>query len=200
MSKKPMEVDRYEIRFSGSGGQGIVTAAIILAEAIASEGKYAVCQTQNYGPEARGGASKADIVVSRDVVDYPKPVKLDLLLAMNQASCDAYVCDLKPRGLLIVDATLVSQIPIQRVIALPFSQIARDVSGKDLAANMVALGAVGCVTDIVSLESLEKALLARIPTGTEEMNEKAFSAGVEAAGKIDLRALPAAIGEDDDEV
>ncbi len=200
MSKKSMKVDRYEIRFSGSGGQGIVTAAIILAEAITSEGKYAVCQTQNYGPEARGGASKADIVVSRDVVDYPKPIKLDLLLAMTQASCDAYAPDLKPLGLLIVDTTMVSQIPIQRAIALPFSQIARDVVGKLLTANMVALGAVGCVMDIVSLESLEKALLARIPAGTEEMNQKAFFAGVEAAGKIDLKALPAAIGEDDDEV
>jgi Pyruvate/2-oxoacid:ferredoxin oxidoreductase gamma subunit len=91
---------RYEIRFSGSGGQGIITAAVVFADAVGTlDGKY-VCQTQSYGPEARGGKSKAEVVISSEPIDYPKAMRIDLLLAMTQASCDAYFFDIKPDGLL----------------------------------------------------------------------------------------------------
>lgn len=89
-------MERYEIRLSGSGGQGLIIAGIILAEAAGIyDGKF-VCQTQSYGPEARGGASKAEVVISDEEIDYPKAIKPDLLLAMNQKSCDVYFFDLKP--------------------------------------------------------------------------------------------------------
>ncbi|MCX5798633.1 MAG: 2-oxoacid:acceptor oxidoreductase family protein, partial [Proteobacteria bacterium] len=102
---------RYDIRLSGSGGQGLILMGIILAEAIGIyDGKY-VAQTQSYGPEARGGSSKAEVVVSNEEIDYPKAMKLDLLLAMNQKSCDDYYMDLKPDGILIVDSTFVTQVP-----------------------------------------------------------------------------------------
>ena len=91
---------RYDIRLSGSGGQGLILMGIILAEAIGIyDGKH-VAQTQSYGPEARGGSSKAEIVVSDEEIDYPEGLKLDLLLAMNQKSCDDYYMDLKPDGVL----------------------------------------------------------------------------------------------------
>ena len=103
--------DRYEIRLSGSGGQGLILMGIVLAEAIGIfEGKH-VAQTQSYGPEARGGSSKSEVIVSDEEIDYPKAMKLDLLLAMNQKSCDEFYLDLKPGGLLIVDSTFVKQIP-----------------------------------------------------------------------------------------
>ncbi len=83
-------MERYEIRLSGTGGQGLIFAGIILAEAAGiHDGKY-VCQTQSYGPEARGGASKAEVVISDREIDYPEAIKPDLLLAMSQKSCDAY--------------------------------------------------------------------------------------------------------------
>lgn len=187
---------RYEIRFSGSGGQGIITAAVVMADAIgAFDGKH-VCQTQSYGPEARGGKSKAELVISDGPIDYPKALQVDLLLAMTQAACDAYFFDLKTDGLLIVDSGLVEQVPTSRAVSLPFTQIARQQIGRELVANMVALGAVGYLSGQVSLESLHAALLARVPKGTEEMNRKALQAGIDAAAKIDLSTLPRSIISD----
>lgn len=187
---------RYEIRFSGSGGQGIITAAVILADAVGSfDGRY-VCQTQSYGPEARGGKSKAEVVISDSPIDYPKALRVDLLLAMTQAACDAYFFDLQTDGLLIVDSGLVEQVPTSRAVSLPFTQIARQQIGRELVANMVALGAVGCLCGQVSMESLHAALLARVPKGTEEMNRKALQAGIDAAMNIDLSALPRSIISD----
>ena len=195
-----MMEDRYEIRFAGSGGQGIIMAALVLAEAAGVyDGKY-VCQTQSYGPEARGGNSKAEVVISKKVIDYPRATKLDLLLAMNQAACDTYFLDLKPKGLLVVDATLVDQVPTSRVVAISFTQIARKEVGKQFVANIVGLGAVGYLAQVVSLKSLEAALIARVPKGTEEMNRKALHAGIKAARKVDLNALPHSVTLEEEEV
>ena len=145
---------RYEIRLAGSGGQGLILAGIILAEAAGIyDGKF-VCQTQSYGPEARGGASKAEVVISDAEIDYPKAIQPDVLLAMNQKSLDAFSSDLKPGGLLLVDADLVKEAPASRVLALPFTRIAREL-GRAMAANIVALGALAQLTGAVSLESLD---------------------------------------------
>jgi 2-oxoglutarate ferredoxin oxidoreductase subunit gamma len=172
----------------------------LLAEAAGVyEGKE-VSQTQSYGPEARGGASKAEVVISNKDIDYPKAMKPDLLLAMNQASCDAYFSDLKPGGLLVVDSTLVEQIPTNRSVAIPFTQIAREKVGKEMVANVVALGAIASLSKIVSLKNLEVALLARVPRGTEEINRKALRAGIKAAQKIDLKALPLTVLPEEEEV
>ncbi len=179
-----MDNKRFEIRISGSGGQGIIVAGIILAEAVGIyDGKY-VCQTQSYGPEARGGSSKAEVVVSDEPIDYPKATKPDLLLAMNQKACDAYIFDLKPGGILIVDSTHVKQLPTTRAIAIPFTQIAREKMGKEMTANIIALGALASITGAVSLRGLEASVLSRVPAGTEELNKRALEAGIEAAGAI----------------
>jgi len=199
VSDHQMKDSRYEIRFAGSGGQGIITAALIFAEAAAMDPKNHVCQTQSYGPEARGGTSKAEVIISKQSIDYPKATGLDLLVALNQASCDAYFSDLKPDGLLVVDATLVHQIPTERVAALPFSQIARNTVGEELAMNMVVLGTAGYVTGVVALGDLEKALMKRVPKGTEAMNRKAFRAGIKAGKNIDVAALPPTIDPTEDE-
>jgi 2-oxoglutarate ferredoxin oxidoreductase subunit gamma len=174
---------RYEIRLSGSGGQGLVTAGIILAEAAGLHSDRFVCQSQSYGPEARGGASKSEVIVSDEEIDYPKAIKPDVLLAMNQSACDAYLFDLKPGGALIVDATLVKQLPTTRAAAIPFTRIARTEIGKQAVANIVALGALVTITKVVAQRVLEEAVLARVPAGTEEMNRQALQAGIKAARK-----------------
>lgn len=192
--------DRYELRFSGSGGQGLITAAVVFSEAVGVyDGKY-VCQTQSYGPEARGGKSKAEVVVSDAPIDYPKSLNLNFLLAMNQAACDAYFYDLNADGLLLVDSTLVEQYPTSRIIGIPFTDIAKNELGKEVVANMVALGAVGKLCQKVNLVNLEKALLQRVPKGTEKLNSKALQRGIEEAEKIDVMGLPRSIITDDDEV
>jgi 2-oxoglutarate ferredoxin oxidoreductase subunit gamma len=195
---KKNEASRYEIRFSGSGGQGLITAAVIFAEAVGVYDGQFVCQTQSYGPEARGGRSKAEVVISDAPIDYPKARRLDLLLAMNQAACDAYYRDLSPGGLLVVDATLVEQYPTSRIVAIPFTTIARDELGREMVANMVALGAIGVLSGHVHAASLEKALLARVPIGTEELNQKALQRGMSEAAMVQLETLPRSIFNDDE--
>ena len=167
---------RYEIRLAGSGGQGLVLAGVILAEAAGIyDGKF-VCQTQSYGPAARGGASKAEVVISDAEIDYPKAIRLDVLLALNQASLDKYLGDLKPGGVLLVDADLVREVPREGAVALPFTHLAREL-GKEMMANIVALGALAAITQAVSPEGLKAAVLNRVPPQTRELNEKALEAG-----------------------
>jgi len=193
-----MEEERYEIRLSGSGGQGIIMAAIVLAEAAGVYDEKHVCQSQSYGPEARGGTSKAEVIISNQTIDYPKATKPDLLLTMNQEACNTYFPDLKTEGLLVVDSTLVHQIPTNRVAAIPFTRIARKEIGKEMVANMVALGAVGVLSQIISLKNLEQALMARVPKGTEEINRKALHAGIDAGKRIDLKDLPLLVIEEEE--
>ena len=193
-----MNDDRYEIRFGGSGGQGIILAAVILAEAAALYDKKHVSQTQSYGPEARGGKSKAEVVISSLEIDYPKVITMDFFLAMNQAALDAYFYDFKPNGLLVVDSTFVEQVPTSRVIAIPFVRIARDL-GRELVANVVALGAVGLLCPAVGAEGLRQTVLGRVPPKTVELNTKAFAAGAEAAAAFDLDSLPRSITSDEEQ-
>jgi 2-oxoglutarate ferredoxin oxidoreductase subunit gamma len=192
-----MTIDRYEIRLSGTGGQGLVLAGLILAEAAGIyEGKYVV-QTVSYGPAARGGTSRADVVV----------MGLDLLLAMNQMASDESVDELKPMGILVVDENLVPQVTIPRVIKIPFTKMAKEKCGREQMANIVALGALSQIiplmpagTGIVSRESLQAACLARIPSGTEKLNQKAFEEGILAAEKILKTLVFEEPSEDSDQI
>jgi 2-oxoglutarate ferredoxin oxidoreductase subunit gamma len=175
---------RYDIRLSGSGGQGLIMMGIILAEAIGVYDGKEVAQTQSYGPEARGGSSKAEVIVSDEEIDYPKALKVDLLLAMNQKALDEYYEDLKPDGMLIVDATFVKTIPVANAIQIPFTHIARDRFKKEMVANIVALGAISELTSVVSKKAIEAAVLARVPKGTEKLNRDALKAGMAAAKRV----------------
>jgi 2-oxoglutarate ferredoxin oxidoreductase subunit gamma len=172
---------RYEIRLSGSGGQGLILMGIILAEAIGVYDGKCVAQTQSYGPEARGGSSKSEVVVSDEEIDYPKAMKPDLLLAMNQKSCDEFYPDLKPDGILIVDSTFVRQVPTPKAFQVPFTRIAREKFKREVVANIVALGALTQLTPMVSAKAVEAAVLARVPKGTEKLNRDALKAGMVAA-------------------
>lgn len=172
---------RYEIRLSGSGGQGLILMGIILAEAAGIyDGRY-VAQTQSYGPEARGGLSKSEVVISDEEIDYPQAMKLDLLLAMNQKSCDDYFPDLKPEGLLIIDSTFVTQIPTSKAFQIPFTRIAREKFKREVVANIIALGALTQLSPIVSPKAMGSAVLGRVPKGTEKSNRDALKAGISAA-------------------
>ncbi len=190
---------RYDIRLSGSGGQGLILMGIILAEAIGIyDGKF-VSQTQSYGPEARGGSSKAEVVLSDTEIDYPKAMSLDLLLAMNQKSCDDYYMDLKNDGILIVDSTFVNQVPIQKAFRIPFTRIARENLKREMVANIVALGAIAKRTTIVTPKAIEAAVMARVPKGTEKLNRDALKAGMNAAMKAQKASVPQMLSERVDE-
>jgi 2-oxoglutarate ferredoxin oxidoreductase subunit gamma len=175
---------RVEFRLSGSGGQGLLLAGIVLAEAAILEGKNAV-QTQSYGPEARGGSSKAEVVVSDEEIDYPKAVDPDYLLALTAESYKTYgpaMAASGGRGLIVIDSSMPIQADIAaRTVAVPILETAGEKIGKKVVANMVALGVLGGLSKVASPESLEAAVRSRVPKGTEELNLKALRAGLELA-------------------
>lgn len=176
--------DRFEMRLSGSGGQGMILASVIFSEAIGKADQLNVVQSQSYGPEARGGASKSDVVISKNEIFYPKAMKLDLLLCMTQESLDKYYCDLKEGGTLIVDTTLVTDIPIEKYYGLPFTRLAKEQAGHVMVANVLALAAIAELTGLVSRQALTSAVLNRAPRGTEEKNRKAIEIGFAEAAKL----------------
>ena len=174
---------RYELRFSGAGGQGLILAGVIMAEAAAIyDGKQAV-QSQSYGPEARGGASKSEVIISEGPVDYPKATVVDALLALTQEACDKYSHDLKEGGVLLVDSDLVKRLPAGKfkTVSFPIINTAKNEVGREIVANIVALGAMVALTGVVTKESAEKAVLSRVPEAFIELNKEAFQTGYDKA-------------------
>lgn len=174
---------RYEIRLSGEGGQGLVLAGAILAEAVGIYGGKQVTYTQSYGPESRGGSCRSDVVVSDEAVNYPICSRLDLLLALTQKACDSYSRQLKPDGLLILDESRVSVIPSGtfRVCRLPILQTARVRLAREVFANIVCVGIVGALSGFASDDNLRRAVTSRVPKGTEQLNLRALELGLKMA-------------------
>lgn len=168
---------KIEIRLAGTGGQGVILSSVILAEAAGVyEGKQVV-QTQSYGPEARGGASKADVIISTEPVLFPKCRKLDTLVCLSQQAVDKYLDDLKVRGTVIIDSFYVRSCPRENAICLPLAEKARSELGRELFTNILMLGALAQVTRVVKLESLERAVANRVPAKSLELNRKALALG-----------------------
>nr|WP_279384189.1 2-oxoacid:acceptor oxidoreductase family protein [Geotalea toluenoxydans] len=146
------------------------------------DGKQAV-QSQSYGPEARGGASKSEVIVSDSLIDYPKATVVDALLALTQEACDKYSHDLKEGGILLIDSDLVTRQPKGnfKVVSFPIINTAKNDVGREIVANIVALGAMVALTGVVTKESAEKAVLARVPEAFVDLNKKAFQMGYDKA-------------------
>jgi 2-oxoglutarate ferredoxin oxidoreductase subunit gamma len=177
---------RYELRLSGSGGQGLILAGKILAEAAAIYDGINATQSQSYGPEARGGSSRSEVIISDEEIDYPKATNIDLLLCFTQEACDKYYVDIKENGTLLVDSNYVTKLPNGpfKVYTLPITNIAEKNVGKALVANIVALGVITELTGVVSQDSVKSAILSGVPKGTEELNLKAFNTGLEKGKEI----------------
>ena len=178
-----MIAHRREVRLAGTGGQGAILAGILLAEAAVRDGKNVV-QTQSYGPEARGGASRSEVVIADEAIDYPKVIQPHVTLCMSQEACDRYGGEMTKGGLLIVDADQVIRAPTTRAVHAPLVRLAREATGREVVANVVALGLLAGLTGIVSRDALEEAVRARAPEGTTEINLKALAAGYEEADRI----------------
>jgi len=175
--------ERYEIRLSGAGGQGMILGGVILAEAAAIHDNLYAVQSQSYGPEARGGASKSEVIIGTEPISYPKAVNPDLLLAMNQESFDKYAPSVKKGGIIIIDSDFATDNlhGDYTLIELPITDLAINKVGRPMVVNIIALGIIQAISNIVTYDSLKKAVLNRVPKGTEEMNTRALDTGVEAA-------------------
>ena len=175
--------DRLEVRLAGMGGQGMILAGIILADAVIRDHKSAV-QTQSYGPEARGGASSSEVIIADEEIDHPEILEADILLCMSQQACDRYYPLVKRNGLLIVDATHVQRTPTFRAIRADFTTWAVETTEREITASVVALGFLVGLTDVVSRRALEEAVLARAPGGTGKTNLHALDRGFAEAERL----------------
>lgn len=183
---------RYEIRLSGLGGQGILTMGRLLGQALALGHGYYVAQTQSYGPEARGGASRADLVVGSEPISYPKAEYLDLLVALSQEAVASYHHYLKPGGSLLVDTGLVRQTPSNLFLGLPFTDLARKKLKAPQTANLVALGAVTFLLAFARRELMRASLKHSLPERFRESNLKAFNLGYTEAQRRLVQPLAVA--------
>ena len=177
-----------EIRISGSGGQGVVLAGIILAEAAGIfEGKH-VIHVQDYGGAMRGGAVRSEVVIADEEgdIEYPAVLNADILVAMTQAAANKWTASVKEGGTAVYDSTNVTKTPSSdaKTYNIPLTRIAQEKLGTTLAANIVALGVICALSDAVSMDALSRAVTKRVPKGTEDLNQKALQVGFEFASGI----------------
>ncbi len=171
---------KKEIRLSGTGGQGIIKISVIMAEAALADG-YEALQSQAYGPEARGGASKGEVVISDTAVYYPKVETPDMVLCLSQAACDKYAYDIKQGGILVVDSDHckpdMDRLKGVTVYGVPIISCAYNTVGNALCVNTVALGAFVTLTKAVSEESAMEALKGSFKAKIVPLNVTAFEEG-----------------------
>lgn len=167
-----------ELRLAGSGGQGVILASVILADAAVIAGKNAA-QSQSYGPEARGGSCKAECIISEESIGFTKVQNPTFLMALTQKSLDQYTVGLPKDCIVLADSslTLPESIRENTVHTLPILKTAKETVGKAFTANIVAVGAINKLLSLVSDENLSEAVMLHIPRGTEEINLKALDAG-----------------------
>jgi Pyruvate:ferredoxin oxidoreductase and related 2-oxoacid:ferredoxin oxidoreductases, gamma subunit len=171
------------IRLSGTGGQGLILAGRLLAEAASIYEGLNVVQTNSYGPEARGGASRSEVVIGKGQIDILHSPVIDALVCLSQQACDAYYGDLSKDGLLITDSMLVGVVPTARAVEVPVTELAQKVGNK-MTANVIALGVLASITGIVKRDSLKAAVAARAPKAFLELNVQAVDAGYQAAEAV----------------
>lgn len=171
-----------QIRFGGVGGQGIVLAGRLLGKAAALfDDKHAVC-TQTYGPEARGGASRSDVIVSESAVNYPFVTRADVLAAFFQEAYLKFRTSLRDDGLLIIDTGLVHPVDGDRCCGLPATEIAEGL-GNRLATNVVMLGYLLAKTNVVSRDAIEEAIRTTVKPRIVDLDLRALDAGISHATK-----------------
>jgi 2-oxoglutarate ferredoxin oxidoreductase subunit gamma len=181
--KEHQALHRFEIRFSGLGGQGIITLGKVMGQGLALGHGYNVTQTQSYGPEARGGSSRCDLVISSEPISYPKAESLDLLVALSQEACNAYYPYLKPGGALVLESDLVKQPPTNKYLGLQFTSLAKDKVGVAQAMNTVVLGALSFLLPFINQATMRKSLESVLPAKIRAVNTKAFNLGHRLAKK-----------------
>jgi 2-oxoglutarate ferredoxin oxidoreductase subunit gamma len=185
---------RYEIRIAGAGGQGIILAGIMLAEAGIIQ-DLCVAQSQSYGPETRGGNSISEVVLSYAEIDFPQSTELDVLIALTQAACDCNLPDMKEDGLVIVDSAAVQRVLWDKLIPVPFGEIARKV-GEERAVNVAALGSLVPFCPLIPRRALVRAIADRLPSAKLEANIQAFDRALNLARRSKGRLKQAGTTEE----
>jgi 2-oxoglutarate ferredoxin oxidoreductase subunit gamma len=179
-------MSHFEVRIAGMGGQGIIMAAVMIGRAASIFGGKNVTLTQSYGPESRGGACKAEVIVSDERVDYPKVRQPNLVAIMSEEAYQKNITNSNSGATIVIDPDMVQEDQSYkhgRVFRVPATRIAEGL-GKRIVANMVMVGAIVALTSIVDVAAVEKAIAKYTPRGTEKLNAEAFRSGHEFARKL----------------
>jgi 2-oxoglutarate ferredoxin oxidoreductase subunit gamma len=179
-------MEKCRLVFSGSGGQGVITAAIILAEAAVIHEHLIAVQSQSYGPEARGGATRTDVIISDSEIHFPKVIQPNVLVCLTQEAYNKFSPVIRPGGMLLTDSRYVKlQSKVDaRQIQLPMYRSVMESIGKPIVFNICMLGAVIGLTRLVKPDSMMKILETRIPPNFLEINRKALDLGIELGMKF----------------
>lgn len=173
---------RTEVKMAGFGGQGIILMSVMLANAVGYYENKEIAQTQSYGPEARGGACQAAVVISDDTIDYTKCLNPDIFVAMSQESLDKYINEIDPaRARVFIDDTLVKTVPkqISCLYRIPATRLADETCGNKMVANTVMLGAMAKLSGVVSMKALEATVSNHLPAKIQGINLRALAAAAE---------------------
>ena len=181
-----MKVDHYEARFAGVGGQGVILAGKILAYGMVSfEGCQAI-ETPTYTAQVRGGATKVDVVIDKNHIEYPRTENLDFFLSLHQKSLSIYYKEIKDDAIVVVDPNLNPNIPKnmpQKLVLVDLIEIAKKEMGKTLYSAVIAVGLFAGITKIIKESNIQKAVIDNAPKGTEMDNLKAVKIGIELGNK-----------------
>lgn len=169
---------RTEVKLAGFGGQGIILMSVMLANAAGYYEDREIAQTQSYGPEARGGACQAAVVISDQPIDYTKCLNPDIFAAMSQEALDKYVGEVDPdTAQIFIDNSLVETLPdnLQQVHRIPATQLAADHCDNKMTANTLMLAAIVKLTGLVSVDALRSAITEHLPAKIQAINLKAVA-------------------------
>jgi 2-oxoglutarate ferredoxin oxidoreductase subunit gamma len=171
---------KKEIRICGFGGQGVILSGFIIGKAASVFMDYNAVQSQSYGPEARGGAARSEVIISDDKIGYPRPTGVDLLVAMSQESFDTYRDDVTKETTIIIDPDLVPKHNIGQPIYEINAQKIAESLGNKIVTNIVMVGALTSIFKLLDRNAVKKSVLDSVPSRFKELNEKAFEKGFEA--------------------
>ena len=179
---------KKDIRICGFGGQGVILSGFIIGKAASVFMDYNAVQSQSYGPEARGGAARSEVIVSDEKIGYPRPTSVDLLVAMSQESFDTYRGDIKKDTVIIVDPDLIPKHNIGKPVYKIHAQKIAEELGNKIVTNIVMVGASTSIFGLLDEEAVKKSVLDSVPSRFKELNKKAYEKGLEA-GKNALKGL-----------
>jgi len=179
---------KKEIRICGFGGQGVILAGFIIGKAASVFMDYNAVQSQSYGPEARGGAARSEIIISDEKIGYPRPTGVDLFVAMSQESFDTYRGDVTDDTVIVVDPDLVKKHDIGKSVYKVQAQEIAEGLGNKIVTNIVMVGAATAIFGLLEYDAVKQSVLDSVPSRFKEINEKAFEKGFEA-GKNAIKGL-----------
>jgi 2-oxoglutarate ferredoxin oxidoreductase subunit gamma len=179
---------KKEFRICGFGGQGVILSGFIIGKAASVFMDYNAVQSQSYGPEARGGAARSEVIVSDEKIGYPRPTSVDYFVAMSQEAFDTYRGDIREDTVIVIDPDLVPKHNIGRPLYKVQAQKIAEELGNKIVTNIVMVGASTSIFGLLDEEAVRKSVLDSVPSRFKELNEKAFEMGLEA-GKNALKGL-----------